>query len=158
MERICIYKGKKYHSAWILDNNKIRIESTTEKNWTEYDTYYADGEKKYIYAKIVAIDELDDFYALNYKVVYKGQLFTPRGRIDKNVLKLNKIYISTIIKNYSLAKELKLEPCDKMEYGRFVSLQEIDCLVVEKICLMNKKKRVKEIKKVNLIEYISNLP
>lgn len=155
MTSVCIYQGKKYINS-LYYNNIIEIRSDKKED----DTYnYCRDIKgcvnKNRYCKEISINEVDDFYCLNYWVIYKGHLFIPRG-MGKSMLKCKKTYIST--EQYELVNELGLEPCDRMEYGRFVTLEEIDCLVVEKTYLIGERKGQKEKWKTDLIEYLSNIP
>lgn len=153
---VCIYKGKLYGSVRKFEEDKVVITSTSEKNWDVCNVDIAGNLKRNpSYVKVVRMEELDAYFKLKYTVVYKGHPFVPMS-MSKNVLKRKKIYIVT--RQKELVDVLGLEPSDRMEYGRLVSPEDIDYVIVEKTYLVGEDKGKIEISNVNLIEYISSFP
>jgi hypothetical protein len=171
MRTICIYKGKIYGNAERLADNRILILSEKEKEWDLYDPYdYIDRNKVYskyydslkemkMRSKIVEECELDDFYALEYKVVYRGYNFTLRGGLEKLLEGEERcISISIPPAPCEIIEKLALKPVDRMEYGCKVSREEIEGLLIKKLFLMGEKNGQKIEWKTDIFSYAEIYP
>ena len=151
--RQCVYQGKVYRNAWVMENGKVCILSRHEQQWDMVAAYKDKGEKKHIYAKIVDMDELDDFYIQRYIVVYKGYFFSPLN-LEKRLLKTDSLFILT--SDAEVCKKLGEKP--QWDHERVVSLKEIEYLILEKTDLTGEKKGITEKENMDIIKYLSDLP
>jgi hypothetical protein len=171
MEKICIYKGKIYCNARRLADNRILIVDSHEEEWDLYDPYdYVVGDyintmyydilkKSNMHSKIVEECELDDFYALEYKVVYRGYNFTLCGGLEKLLEGEERcISISIPPAPCEIIEKLALKPVDRMEYGCKVSREEIDGLLIKKKFLMGEKNGQKIEWKTDIFSYAEIYP
>lgn len=149
----CIYRGKVYRNAWVMENSKVCILSRHEQRWDTVAEYKNKGEKKHVYAKTVDMDELDDFYIQRYIVVYKGYFFSPIN-LEKRLLKTDSLFILT--SDAEVCKELGENP--QWNHERVVSLKEIEYLILEKTYLTGEKKGKTEKENMDIVKYLSNLP
>lgn len=150
--RQCIYRGKVYRNAWVMENGKVCILSRHEQQWDTVAVYKNKGEKKQVYIKTVDMDELDDFYIQRYIVVYKGYFFSPLN-LEKRLLKTDSLFILT--SDAEVCKELGEEP--QWDHERVVSLKEIEYLILEKTYLTGEKKGKTEKENMDIIKYLPDI-
>jgi hypothetical protein len=171
METICIYKGKIYDNAERLADNCILILSENEEEWDLYNPYdyvernntnseyYGRFIKMNWHSKVVEECELDDFYALEYDVVYRGYNFSPMVGIEK-LLEREKTFVTISIPPAprEIIEKLDLKRWDKLEYGREVSREEIDGLLIKKKFLIGEKNGQKIEWKTDIFSYAEIYP
>lgn len=73
--------------------------------------------------------ELDVYYGLEYRVMYKGIALEPMSMIA-GLLKKMVIYVVT--DSAQIAERLNFRRCDKFYYGAEIPLKDVEKLIVER--------------------------
>lgn len=145
---VCEYNGKIWADCCEIDGRFIEI--------IGYNKDPIQEGKLSITKKRLLINQLDSYYRIRCSIVYNGYLFEPLG-FNKKVIKKKRIFIST---NHSeLIEDLGLECYDKMSWGKYIALRDVDCIFLEREYWIGTKKGQKEVEvKDNLIDFLTNSP
>lgn len=102
----------------------------------------------------VAIAELDEYYAINSKMVFKGYVFEDFSGV-KIALKRKKICVFTF--DFKIAEELKFERHDKGTWVLDIPLNEIEKVIVEKEYFVGKQSGIKECFDVSILTFLNKI-
>lgn len=144
---VCEYSGKVWTNCRRIDDKRVELLSDNVNN---------KEETQHMTREIVSIDKITSYYRMSCSIIYNGFLFEPLG-LNKNTIKKGRIFISTA--QSELMELLELKCYDKMSWGKYISIEDIEGMILEREYWIGEKRGLREREekeKENSIYFLAN--